>query len=310
MFTKRLVLVFAIVVVIIITLAYGVSNLNKSDVTIDFSGQWILFSCGYFSNDFDTSHVYSIRPDGTELQQISSGKLVAINPNWSTNSHTISFFSDNQLFVLNPEGLDSQEIFEFTSANSHTIQSADLHPDDDILVIGTFSGSIISIDFTTGEKTLLLDQVNPIRSVRWSHDGEKVAFTTQSPSTINLIDPETLETSRISSSNLLIGDLDWSIDDRYLYVTLYNAEQGRSMHVIEVDNGNLSTSETPDNYYDSPTISPSGEEFIYVGVDEFGSFQLYKTDQVNNVGQQLTTMSCNVSSPRWYNFETSDLSNS
>ena len=56
---------------------------------------WIIFACGGEGNP-DNTEIYRIRPDGSELQQLTDNNLNDSSPNWSPDGEWIAFIAERK----------------------------------------------------------------------------------------------------------------------------------------------------------------------------------------------------------------------
>jgi dipeptidyl aminopeptidase/acylaminoacyl peptidase len=110
------------------------------------------------------------------------------------------------------------------------------NPDYRIENIGIRSGTVTAIDGKT-TVALKVPDGGRIGSTAWSHDGDRLAYTTiaNASMALDILDPATGRVRRVSSSGLAgkIRDLDWSGDGKHLAFTTTTAA-GTALWVADV----------------------------------------------------------------------------
>lgn len=105
-------------------------------------GEWIVFTRQDRQEQYEAFHLYLVRPDGSYIKRISTGKLEGFSPRWSPDGKQIAFQADSGLDAM---GFQSTHIYVMDREGSNLRQ------------------------VTTGDH---LDDFYPC----WSPDGSRIAF--------------------------------------------------------------------------------------------------------------------------------------
>jgi TolB protein len=124
--------------------------------------------------------IYVMRPDGTDLANLTNSDGDELYPSWSPDGLEIVFSSEGQLHVLDVGSRDRRQLSDSYLVHSYP----DWSPDGQSIV---FSGGaepagqgvthqIYVMPVSGGEETPLTDQNSLLVAPRWSPDGRRIAF--------------------------------------------------------------------------------------------------------------------------------------
>jgi Tol biopolymer transport system component len=250
--------------------------------------------------------MYTLRPDGTGLMQITNFDTDATNPRWSPNGERISFslghpngptFCSVELMKA-----DGSDIVDLTGdRNGCEGSGGTFTPDGAHIVFGRFDDvanheAIWSMDLTGGDRHEITDAGNAAPEV--SPDGKKLAFVKETDAgkslgVANLDGSGVQELLPISYD--VANKIDWSRDGKLIVLTLYADNLGKPADIatIKPDGTGL----TYLTHYDSPDLrayvggySPDGD-FIVFRLEDHGQYGLYRMNADGSDVQAILPLS-------------------
>ncbi len=154
---------------------------------------------------------------------------------------------------------------------------------------------ISRLNLDTGHATLLTDGKSRHRSYRWSSDGTRIAYNSNSRNGRDM-DIWVGDGKTAASAKLLVKAKgswtakDWSPDGKRLLVSEYRSINESLLHVVDVATSRLTsvTPQTPRASYRRAIFAHSGGR-LYVTTDRFGDkIELYEVDPASNKWIPLT----------------------
>jgi Tol biopolymer transport system component len=145
----------------------------------DLADTWIAFAVG---RGEARSHIYRVRPDGSELTQITHVAARDRHPRWSPDGTRIAFDSKGRseptaVFVADLDGANRTRV---TPAGLGAAEP-DWSPDGrSVAFVGAATGrfsQIYAIDIDGSNLRQLTDVNNHVREPAWSPDGQAIAYT-------------------------------------------------------------------------------------------------------------------------------------
>lgn len=155
---------------------------NKSEI----KGQLLAFTSAIENGNLD---IYTVRPDGSELTNLTNNPAHDGNPFWSPDGKRIAFESDRagltQIFVMDPNG---PNVIQLTNgeANHEFKSSNPWSPDGSMLVFterktGEEKWMLYVMDTDGQNKTLLTPTPDLYSAVSWSPEGKHIAYVILEP---------------------------------------------------------------------------------------------------------------------------------
>ncbi len=223
--------------------------------------------------------IYVINPDGSNLANITNdGNNYYFDPVWSTDASMVACRFVNSLYVMNRDGSNFRKVFD----DLFTTQDFCWSPDGNRIAYLKSSSSYISlinIDGTNPSK-IEFDYVGVLRSIDWSYNSSKMAFSTfvrtSGEYSLYTVNEDGSELNHVITSNEHIIHLDWSPDGTKIIFKSSNENNQSDIYVVDTDGRNL-TNLTNDTHHDqNPSWSPDGREIIYISVrnSNFGIFRI------------------------------------
>jgi Tol biopolymer transport system component len=280
---------------------------DKVEVNWTPEGEWIAFGCGVFPNTDPKSNLYIMRPDGSELQRITTDEFVATSPSWSPDGQWIAFLSKDTIFKTKSDGAQIEKILSLSPLE--TGGSVVWSPNGEWVaynVYGLQNNSIQRVRPDGTERSIIVQGSGAFAIQKWSPDSHAIAYAdiSSSPSSgIYIVDRDGKHVKEVLEYRGIKDDLNWFPNGNELLLSLPNGQQKRLFRL------NLNSNElTPikaDYFWDSSALSPNGEWIVYSGYDKDGGdpLQIYKARSDGNEAERLTQMNeCNAFDPRWFDF--------
>lgn len=186
---------------------------------------WLAFTC--VPADQNSTEIYKMRSDGTNLLQLTHNRFAESLPAWSPNGEQIAFVSA-QWVQLSNILIDS--VVYRMDADGNNVDR-----------VPNFS----------------LPSINPV----WSPDGEWIAFV--SGDTTPELYKMRVDGSEVTSLTLglYVSGLAWSPDGEWIAFVSHN----NTLYRIRPDGSDLELVTTTDRYIFSPAWSPDGEWIMFLG---------------------------------------------
>ncbi|MEW6337881.1 MAG: LpqB family beta-propeller domain-containing protein [Acidobacteriota bacterium] len=283
------------------TLAATMAHTLANEVVRLFTGRPgpFLSRIAFISDRSGAKEVWVMRWDGSEAQQITSHRSIALSPTWSSGGQWLAFTSflrgAPQLFLLRPTEGYLKPISALPGVNSSPAFSPDGRlvafasgPDGntDIFVVARDGGTPTRL--TAGRSI----ETQPA----WSPSGRQIAFTSTASGNpqIWLMDAEGSNLRRLTFQAQFADEAAWSPDGvRVAFTTLI--ERKFQIGILDLRSGEQSVVAGPGNN-ESPCWSPDGTMLAFVS-DRSGTKQIFLTDPVG-VPRQITAAGNNAQ-PSW-----------
>ena len=253
----------------------------------------------FVSDRSGNKELWVMRWDGSEPQQLTSHRSIALSPAWSPDGQWLCFTSflrgSPQLFIFRPRegylkalsmlpGVNSSP--SFSPDGKQVAFAAGESGETDIFVVPAEGGTAIRLTHTRGIST----------QPAWSPSGRQIVFTSSvggSPQ-LYIMDAEGTNVRRLTSEDKYADEASWAPDGvRIAYTTL--VDDRFQIATLDLRTGARSFIAAPGNN-ESPCWSPDGTVLAFVS-NRTGTKQIFITDQVGRP-RQITTEGNNIQ-PAW-----------
>jgi TolB protein len=253
----------------------------------------------FVSDRSGSKEIWVMRWDGTEAQQLTSHRSIALSPAWSPDGEWLAFTSflrgNPQLFILRPTQGYLKPLSTLPGVNS----SPNFSPDGkriafaagedgntDIWVVPAEGGAPERLTHTLGIST----------QPAWSPSGRQIVFTSTvggSPQ-LYVMDTEGTNVRRLTFEDQFADEAAWAPDGvRIAYTTL--VENLFQVAILDLRTNARTVVAGPGNN-ESPCWSPDGTILAFVS-DRTGARQIFITDPAGRP-RQITHEGNNVQ-PGW-----------
>lgn len=283
------------------TLAATMAHTMANEIVRLFTGRPgpFLSRIAFISDRSGAKEVWVMRWDGSEAQQLTSHRSIAISPAWSDDGQWLAFTSflrgAPQLFVLRPTEGYLKPISTLPGVNS----SPGFSPDGQQVAFASGpdgNTDIYVVAREGGTPTRLTSGRSIETQPAWSPSGRQIAFTSTASGTpqIWLMDAEGSNLRRLTFQAQFADEAAWSPDGvRLAFTTLI--ERKFQIGILDLRTGEQSVVAGPGNN-ESPCWSPDGTMLAFVS-DRTGTKQIFLTDPAG-VPRQITSNGSN-SQPSW-----------
>ncbi|MFH1176409.1 MAG: hypothetical protein V1750_03295 [Acidobacteriota bacterium] len=253
----------------------------------------------FVSNRSGHKELWVMRWDGSEAQQLTTHRSIALGPTWSVDGQWLAFTSflngDPELFILRPTqgylkplsslpGVNSSPSFSVDGAA--VVFAAGADGNTDIWTVPTAGGAPERLTVSRAIET----------QPAWSPRGRQIAFTSTASRTpqLYLMDAEGSNVRRLTFEDRFADEAAWAPDGvRLAYTTLI---EGRfQIAVFDLRSGAREVIPGAGNN-ESPCWSPDGTMLAFVS-DRTGSKQIYITDPAG-APRPVTSLGNNTQ-PAW-----------
>lgn len=186
---------------------------HHDNPTWSIDGRWILFDAGAYG-----SSIYSVRPDGSDLRELTGGALFVFDedPAWSPVADVIAF--DEQASNVPPRLL----LMDVQTREQRLVDENGMHPSwspngewiaFDRLEAGGRDSNLYLVRSDGSAERRLTDLPGHETKPAWSPDGQWIAFTRSDTqgftSDIALVHPDGTDLHTVRGSGLLESDVAW-----------------------------------------------------------------------------------------------------
>jgi TolB protein len=253
----------------------------------------------FVSDRTGNKELWVMRWDGSEAQQLTMHKSIALSPAWSPDGQWLAFTSflrgAPQLFILRPTQGYLKPLSSLPGVNS----SPSFSPDGKRIAFAAGEAGatdIFVVPTAGGEPERLTNERTISTSPAWSPSGRQILFTSTlggSPQ-LYVMDAEGSNVRRVTFEDKFADEGTWSPDGvRIAYTSL--VDEQFQIAILDL-RANTRTVIAGPGSNESPCWSPDGTMLAFVST-RTGTKQIYITDPAGRP-KQITTDGNNVQ-PAW-----------
>jgi TolB protein len=284
-----------------VSLAPTIAHTLANELVHLFTGRPgpFLSRIAFVSDRTGAKEIWLMRWDGSDAQEITNHRSIALGPAWSPDGEWLAFTSflrgSPQLFILRPTEGYLKPLSTLPGVNSSPSFSPDgksvafatgPNGNTDIWVVPAAGGTPERLTHTLGIST----------QPAWSPNGRQIVFTSTlggSPQ-LYMMDAEGTNVRRLTFNDKFADEAAWAPDGvRIAYTTL--VENHFQIAILDLRADTRTIVAGPGNN-ESPCWSPDGTMLAFVS-DRTGSRQIFITDPAGHP-RQITTEGNNVQ-PAW-----------
>jgi TolB protein len=283
------------------TLATTVAHTLANEIVHLFTGRPgpFLSRIAFVSDRSGAKELWVMRWDGSEAQQLTSHRSIALGPAWSPDGAHLAFSSfvagRPELYLLKPTEGTMKPLFDGAGVNS----SPSFSPDGRRVAFASGADGNTDI-FVVPLEGGTAERLTSSRSIEtqpaWSPNGRQIAFTSTAAGApqIYVMDAEGTNVRRVTFEERFADEATWAPDGvRLAYTTLVD---GRfQIAILDIRTGVRTVVPGPGSN-ESPCWSPDGTMLAFTS-NRTGLKQIYVTDPAG-VARAITDAG-NNSQPVW-----------
>ncbi len=261
----------------------------------------------FYSERDGNAEIYTIKPDGSELQRLTANRAEDICPTISYDGTKIAFNSDrsgnHEIYVMNSNGSNPIRLTNTLEGEYQPEWS----PDDNYIVFTQYDcpawdcGDIFVIN-ADGDNMHQLTN-NPADETRpvWSPDGAKIWFNSNRDGNYEIytMDPDGSHQQRLTNTPQADMFPRLSPDGTKIVYTLVDFQTfAAEVHVMNVDGTNDTTLTSDGRINEDPIWSPDGGKIVFQS-DRDGNYEIYIMNTDGSDQQQLTNDRAGDYWPTW-----------
>ena len=253
----------------------------------------------FVSDRTGSKELWVMRWDGSEAQQLTSHKSIAMSPAWSADGQWLAFMSfmrgQPQLFILKP----TQGFLRPLSTMPGVNTSPSFSPDGARVAFAAGAGGntdIYVVAVAGGEPLRLTSSRAIDTQPAWSPSGRQIVFTSTAAGSpqLYLMDAEGSNLRRLTVTDRFADEAAWAPDGVRIAYTTW-VDNRFQIATLDLRTSTREVIAGPGSN-ESPCWSPDGTMLAFVS-NRTGSKQIFITD-ANGNPQQLTRDGNNVQ-PSW-----------
>ncbi len=244
-------------------------NLLKTQPAWSPDGRRIAFSAELKDN----SDLYIMNADGSNQTRLTDSPANEGQPAWSPDGRQIAFVSDQtgtpQIFVMNADGSNPTRL---TTMLDRKNQAPNWSPDGRRIAfvssLGREDSSLYLLDSDGSNPVRVLTEPNMIYSVRWSPDGNMLAFSAGRDNSIEIytIKTDGSDHTRLTTNQSPDFNPVWSPDGRRIAFSSWRYDTP-DIYIMNADgSGQTNLSHNPALFNVEVVWSPDGSQLLFVGL--------------------------------------------
>jgi len=269
----------------------GLSFGNKKFMTVPDCNEcpeWVVFQSDRVEDNYN---IFKMRPDGTEVTQLTETLYEDIQPVWHFNAQAIAFASnrdgDWEIYWMYPDGTNETNVTNKPLAEDGVSPSNDLAPSwscDEIAFQSDRDGNweIYKTDVFGLEQVRLTDDPASDEQPQWSYECDEIAFQSDRSGNwdIWVMDDLGENVRQLTTSPAVDRNPSWSPDSEW--IAFESDREGQfDIWKVNVNTGELvRLTDDPGDDTD-PAWNPYCEN-IYFHTDRDADYEVYRMDEEGN----------------------------
>jgi TolB protein len=232
----------------------------------------------------DQRDIYTMRPDGTGVRNITRDAAPDFQPAWSPDGDVIAFVSlhteashFDQIFTIDPVSGVRHQLTHIDGGNP---QAPAWSPDGSRIAFhvvygGALDAELFVMDADGSDLVQLTDDTAEDSDAAWSPDGARIAFVRDGR--IETMDPDGSDVRPLTPETMLAFDPAWSPDgDRLAFVGRHPDASQEDLFTIGSDGSMMRRVSRTSKSESAPSWSPRGRWLVY------GLIQLHPENDVES----------------------------
>jgi Tol biopolymer transport system component len=275
----------------------------------------------YVAGLMGEAEIYTVDIAGRHRQRLTHNMLEESFPSWSPDGTRIAFLGRGVLgesddtalraYVMSADGSGQRLLIDDPDVLSGAVYWSPSGKQVALLVVSSQTASgrppvhdILVIDVTSGEEVLRVADGSDHLSLAWSHNGDRLAFSSNQEGEYELytVEVDSGRQTKIGDASGILSAR-WSPDDQWISFTA-NSGDVFDVYIVQSDDRNL-INLTNDQAYDvDGGWSPDGRMIVFMSAEaggnaSEGAFEIYTIGVYGENRERITENEFLDASARW-----------
>ncbi len=250
----------------------------------------------FASNSEGNYHIYTMNPDGGDVQALTSGGSFNSAPDWSPDGTRIAFTSDREgstdLYVMNADGSNLQRLTDYPAEEFQPAWSPDGTQIAFVSDLDSVEREIYVMDADGSNLRRLTDNDAAEFAPAWSPDGTQITFTSGRDANedreLYIMDADGGSQTRLTVHEGGDSAGVFSPDGTRI---AYNEFDGDTWNIVVINadgSGRRQLTDNPDAQDFQPDWSPDGAQILFMRRDSAATEELWIMDADGANAAQIT----------------------
>lgn len=258
----------------------------------------------FYSDRDGNAEIYSMFPDGSDLQRLTNNMFTDIDPAWSNDGRKIVFCSDRdgylELYLMNPDGTGQRKL----TATGRQCSSPDCSPDGRKIIFTVSEDMLpeegdIGLVNMDGTGMQILATAGPGYAPAWINDGSGIIFSSRRTGNFEIYQYDTRENNLLQITRSLTDKLNARLSpdgQKIVYTQVSPDGTETEIHLMDAGGTNDFTLTRTGNLSKEPGWSADGKN-IWFQTGRFGNQEIYRMDADGKYQTNITRHARNDYSP-------------